>query len=158
MKAKAFDQSFIFERGLSVVRQMVANHKMKSRTRDVAVATTSTLAAGAAAEIAELGGNAIDCGLAAAMCSINTQPGVCALLGGAFVTIWSADGKPLTIDGNVAVPGLGSQPGTSASTDSVELEYGGGITTLIGAGVSRRPRYVGRITSRVGAFRDNSLA
>jgi len=134
MKAKAFDQSFIFERGLSVVRQMVATHKMKSRTRDVAVATTSTLAADAAAEIAELGGNAIDCGLAAAMCSINTQPGVCALLGGAFVTIWSADGKPLTIDGNVAVPGLGSQPGTSASTDSVELEYGGGVTTLIGAG------------------------
>jgi gamma-glutamyltranspeptidase/glutathione hydrolase len=82
MKAKAFDQSFIFERGLSVVRQMVATHKMKSRTRDVAVATTSTLAADAAAEIAELGGNAIDCGLAAAMCSINTQPGVCALLGG----------------------------------------------------------------------------
>lgn len=113
---------------------MVAINAMKTRARDVAVATTSALAADAAAEIAELGGNAIDCGLAAAMCSINTQPGVCALLGSAFVTIWSADGQALTIDGNAAIPGLGLQPGINASTDSVELKYGGGVKTLIGAG------------------------
>lgn len=113
---------------------MVAVDTMKTRVCDVAVATTSALAAEAAAEIAELGGNAIDCGLAAAMCSINTQPGVCALLGSAFVTIWSADSQALTIDGNAAIPGLGLQPGMNASTHSVELEYGGGVTTLIGAG------------------------
>jgi gamma-glutamyltranspeptidase len=37
------------------------------------------------------------------------------------------------MDGKIAVPGLGSQPGTSASTNSFELECGGGVTTLIGA-------------------------
>jgi len=107
---------------------------MKASARSIAVATTSAIAAEAAAEIAELGGNAVDCGIAAAMCSINTQPGVCALLGGAYVTIWTESGKPITIDGNVAVPGLGTKSGFKATTDSVALEYGGGITTLIGAG------------------------
>ena len=44
----------------------------------VAVATTSQLAADAAAEVAEQGGNAVDCALAAALLTINTEPGVCA--------------------------------------------------------------------------------
>jgi gamma-glutamyltranspeptidase/glutathione hydrolase len=99
----------------------------------VAVATTSQTAADAAAEIAELGGNAVDCGIAAAMCAINTQPGVCALAGSAFVTIWEAGGSPVTIDGNVAVPGAGLERDTVAAAESVTLEYGGGVTTLVGA-------------------------
>ena len=76
----------------------------------VAVATTSQIAADAAEEMAELGGNAVDCGIAASLCSINTQPGVCALAGSAFVTLWTPDGEPITIDGNVAIPGIGAAP------------------------------------------------
>ena len=98
----------------------------------VAVATTSQLAADAAAEVAELGGNAVDCGIAAAMCSINTQPGVCALAGSAFVTIWPPGGDPLTIDGNVNVPGLGEPSTHALPIESVFLDYGGGIETLVG--------------------------
>ncbi len=101
----------------------------------IAVATTSQSAADAAREVADLGGNAVDCALAAALYSINTEPGVCALGGGAFVTVWREDGDPVTIDGNVAVPGAGltdDQRGRGAV--KVTLDYGGGITTLVGPG------------------------
>ncbi len=102
---------------------------------NVAVATTSALAADAAAQIADAGGNAVDCALAAALLSINTQPGVCALAGSAYVTVWLPGGTPVTIDGNVAVPGRGLPSGyRNDSTDSVTMDYGGGITTLAGAG------------------------
>jgi gamma-glutamyltranspeptidase/glutathione hydrolase len=101
----------------------------------VAVATTSQLAADAAREVAAAGGNAVDCALAAGLLTINTEPGVCALGGSAFITIWSAGEDPVTVDGNVAVPGKGldtSQLGKGAV--EVELDYGGGITTLVGPG------------------------
>ncbi|MGI9203071.1 MAG: gamma-glutamyltransferase, partial [Woeseiaceae bacterium] len=107
---------------------------MATNANDIAVATTSQLAADAAAEIADLGGNAVDCGIAAAMCSINTQPGVCALAGSAFVTIWPPGQKPITIDGNVAVPGAGLPTNRAVCAEPVELEYGGGVRTLVGAG------------------------
>ena len=101
----------------------------------IAVATSSQLAADAAEEVASLGGNAVDCALAAALLTINTEPGVCALGGSAFITIWPAGDEPVTIDGNVAVPGAGltrEQCGHGAV--SVTLAYGGGITTLVGPG------------------------
>ena len=106
---------------------------MSPAGKRIAVATTSPLAADAAAEIAEAGGNAVDCGIAAAMCSINTQPGVCALAGSAFVTIWVDGGQPVTIDGNVAVPGIGADESGPPPAESVELAYGGGVKTLVGA-------------------------
>ena len=102
-------------------------------THKVAVATTSQAAADAAAEIAELGGNAVDCAIAAAIYSINTEPGVCALAGSAYVTIWPPSGDPITIDGNVAIPGMGLPPETSPAAESVYMEYGGGVETVIGA-------------------------
>ena len=100
----------------------------------VAVATTSQLAADAAAEVADSGGNAVDCGVAAALVAINTEPGVCALAGSAFVTLWLPDVDAITIDGNVTVPGSGIA-GIDGEHDinPVEMEYGGGVTTLIGA-------------------------
>jgi gamma-glutamyltranspeptidase/glutathione hydrolase len=101
----------------------------------VAVATTSQLAADAAYEIASLGGNAVDCALAASLLTMNSEPGVCALAGGAYVTIWKPGSDPVTVDGNVAVPGLGLAPGQRGKgVESVSLEYGGGITTLVGTG------------------------
>lgn len=98
----------------------------------VAVATTSTLAADAAAEVADLGGNAVDCAIAAALSSINTQPGVCALPGSAFVTVLVPGHEPVTIDGNVTIPGLGAGDFVPDPV-SVSLEYGGGVETLVGA-------------------------
>ncbi len=106
---------------------------MSADSARAAVATTSPLAADAAAEIAELGGNAVDCGIAAAFCSINTQPGVCALAGSAYVTIWRPGEAPVTIDGNVAVPGMGLDDKTAVVPESVTIAYGGGVTTLVGA-------------------------
>ena len=101
----------------------------------VAVATTSQLAADGVREVADAGGNAVDCALAAALTTMNTEPGVCALAGSAFVTIWQPDAEPVTIDGNVAVPGRGlAAEELGRAAPSVTLEYGGGITTLAGPG------------------------
>jgi gamma-glutamyltranspeptidase/glutathione hydrolase len=119
MKARAFARS-------SISREHVTS---------VAVATSSALAADAAQEIAAAGGNAVDCALAAALLTMNTEPGVCALAGGAFITIWPAGKSPLTIDGNVTVPGAGvaaSERGNG--TLRVSMHYGGGIETLVGPG------------------------
>ncbi|MCH8335787.1 MAG: gamma-glutamyltransferase [Proteobacteria bacterium] len=99
----------------------------------VAVATTSQGAADAAAEICELGGNAVDCAIAAVMYSINTEPGVCALAGGAYATVWPPGGDPVTIDGNVAVPGTGLPAGVRPGAESIHMDYGGGVETLVGA-------------------------
>lgn len=101
----------------------------------IAVATTSQLAADAAREVADAGGNAVDCALAAALLTINTEPGVCALGGSAFITIWRAEGDPVTIDGNVAVPGAGlTDEQCKRGAVEVTMDYGGGITTLVGPG------------------------
>ncbi len=101
----------------------------------VAVASTSQLAADAASEVAAAGGNAVDCALAAALLAMNTEPGVCAMAGGAYITVWAAGSDPITIDGNVAVPGAGladAERGHGAV--GVSMEYGGGIETLVGTG------------------------
>lgn len=101
----------------------------------VAVATTSRLAAEAARELATTGGNAVDCALAAALLTMNTEPGVCALAGSAFVTIWKPDADPVTIDGNVTVPGTGlADDERGGGAEAVTIGYGGGITTLAGPG------------------------
>lgn len=100
----------------------------------VAVATTSQLAADAAAEIANAGGNAVDCAVAAALLTMNTEPGVCALAGSAFITIWPAESDAVTIDGNVAIPGFGNPEFDAESgIQAIHMEYGGGIETLVGA-------------------------
>lgn len=101
----------------------------------VAVATTSQLAADAAEEVAASGGNAVDCALAASFLTVNTEPSVCALAGSAFVTVWPEGRDPVTIDGNVAVPGIGltgSQRGRGGV--EVKLDYGGGVETIVGPG------------------------
>lgn len=122
----------------------------------VAVATTSQLAADAAQEVADGGGNAVDCALAAALLTINTEPGVCALGGSAFVTIWSADADPVTIDGNVAVPGKGlADDERKRGAVEVSIAYGGGITTLVGAGSVAVP---GTLAALEKAWQSNGRA
>ncbi len=86
-------------------------------------------------EVQEAGGNAVDCALAASLLTMNTEPGVCALAGGAYVTIWGPDSDPVTIDGNVAVPGSGlPDERRKLGTETVHMDYGGGIETLVGSG------------------------
>ena len=104
-------------------------------SRRVAVATTSELAATAARDVHAAGGNAVDCALAASLLTMNTEPGVCALAGGAYVTIWGPGIEAVTIDGNVAVPGAGLPAAARGQgAESVTMDYGGGIVTLVGAG------------------------
>jgi gamma-glutamyltranspeptidase/glutathione hydrolase len=101
----------------------------------VAIATTTANAAEAARSVAEAGGNAVDCALATAIMSVNSEPGVCALAGGGYVTIWAPGDEPVTIDGNHAVPGLGLRDDERGQgKTSVWLDYGGGIETVVGTG------------------------
>ncbi|MFK8052230.1 MAG: gamma-glutamyltransferase [Woeseiaceae bacterium] len=100
----------------------------------VAVATSSTLAAEAAAEIVDLGGNAVDAAIAASLLTMNTEPGVCALAGGAMITVWPANADPVSYDGYVTVPGLGHASAAAGKYETVSMQYGGGVTTIIGAG------------------------
>ena len=101
----------------------------------IAIATTSQRAADAARLVAEQGGNAVDCALAAALVTVNTEPGVCALAGSAFITIWRDGEAPVTIDGNVTFPGAGlADAARGRGAVDVELDYGGGVRTLVGPG------------------------
>jgi len=105
-----------------------------------AVVCSTQLAAKAADEIVRQQGNAVDVAIAAVLVSMSTEPGVCALSAGGYLTIWSPDGRPVTIDGNVSMPGHGGteQDPFSACT-RVRLEYGGGLETLIGPGSVATP-------------------
>jgi gamma-glutamyltranspeptidase/glutathione hydrolase len=106
----------------------------------IATASSSQLAADAAARIAQEGGNAVDGAVAAALVSVLTEPGVCALGGGGFVTIWTPGFDPVTIDGYVEMPGRGlPRERFGKGVFDVTMEYGGGITTTIGHGSTGTP-------------------
>lgn len=97
----------------------------------VAIAAPSALSARAARAVVEQGGNAVDAAIAGAVASMVSEPGVTAPGAGAFVTIWPHDGPPVVYDGYMAVPGIGGRNPEPAET-MVEMEYGGGIRTLVG--------------------------
>ncbi len=60
---------------------------------------------------------------------------MCALAGSAFITIWKEGQDAVTIDGNVAVPGMGlADTDRGRGAVPVTMEYGGGIETLVGPG------------------------
>jgi len=104
---------------------------MKSR---LAIAATSELAAQAGAHVADAGGNAVDAAIAAILVSINTEPGMCSLACGGYMTVWPAGGDPVTLDGYVTAPGSGSDPLPESRRNAwdVHMMYGGGVTTTIG--------------------------
>jgi len=102
-------------------------------TTALAIATTSELAAQAGADIARAGGNAVDAAIAASLVSMNTEPGVCSLGCGGYITVWPPGQDPITLDGYVAAPGKGSSINDADRVAvEVHLEYGGGVTTVIG--------------------------
>jgi gamma-glutamyltranspeptidase/glutathione hydrolase len=107
----------------------------------VAVAASNALAAAAGVRLADAGGNAIDAGLAAALVSMVCEPGICAVAGGAFVTIAPPDGSaPVTVDGNVEMPGRGLPPERlGRGRREVTTDYGGGVTMTIGHGSVATP-------------------
>ncbi len=126
---------------------------------EVAVATTSTLAADAARRIIERGGNAVDAALTAALVTMNTEPGVCALAGGAFVTVWAPGEAPVTFDGYVAVPGLGVEGRAAAEAAiDVSMDYGGGITTTIGPASVAVPGSLAAVDAAMSEFGRLGLA
>lgn len=120
----------------------------------VAVASSSRLSADAGAAAAGLGGNAVDAAIAACLVSMTTEPGVCALGAGGYVTVWSPGEPPVTIDGYAAVPGLGlPDPRFGEGAWEVELTYGGGVKTLVGYGSVGVPgglAAMGRASERYG--------
>lgn len=98
------------------------------------VAAPSTLAAEVGAEISGSGGSVVDSVIASALMAMCTEPGVCAPGGGGFITVWSPNQEPVSIDGYMAMPGRALDPDRRIVTRRVSMEYGGGVTTEVGPG------------------------
>jgi gamma-glutamyltranspeptidase/glutathione hydrolase len=107
----------------------------------VAVAASNPLAAEAALGLARAGGNAVDAALAAVLVAMVCEPGVCSPAGGAYVTVSPDDGSaPVTVDGNVAMPGRGlPREAFGRGLREVTTTYGGGVTMTVGHGSVATP-------------------
>ncbi len=107
----------------------------------MAVAASNQLAAEAGLRLAEVGGNAVDAALAAVVVAMVCEPGICSPAGGAFVTVAPADGSPpVTIDGNVEMPGRGlPREARGQGLREVTTEYGGNLVMTVGHGSVATP-------------------
>jgi gamma-glutamyltranspeptidase/glutathione hydrolase len=106
----------------------------------VAVAAPSALAAAAGAAIADAGGNAVDAAIAASIFASVSEPGVCSLGAGGFITVSTAEGESVVYDGQVEMPGRGLAPERfGRAMFEVSMAYGGGTTTLAGPGSVATP-------------------
>lgn len=100
-----------------------------------AVAGPNTYSVQAGAQVAALGGNAVDVGLGGMFAALVTEPSIASLGGGAFVTIAPPGGEPVTVDGSVAMPGIGlPAEAFGRGMDALYLDYGGGTHLDIGPG------------------------
>lgn len=110
-------------------------------TTRIAIAASNRLAADAGLRLAESGGNAVDAAVAALLVAIVCEPGVCSPAGGAFVTVAPADGSaPMTVDGNVEMPGRGLPAAAfGVGMREVTTQYGGGLTMTVGHGSVATP-------------------
>lgn len=101
----------------------------------VAVAGPNPYSVEAGAQVAAVGGNAVDVALAGMFAALVTEPSIASLGGGAFVTVAPPGGDPVTIDGSVAMPGLGlPQEAFGRGMDPLYIEYGGGVHLDVGYG------------------------
>src|SRR6187431_1002619 len=101
----------------------------------VAIAATGPVSLAAGREVALAGGNAVDVAVAAAMAAMSTEPGIVSLAGGAFISVWPANGDPVVIDGNVEMPGRGLPVERfGGGVEEVSFAYGGGVTLFAGHG------------------------
>ncbi len=105
-----------------------------------AIAAPNALAAQAGIDVVALGGTAVDAAVAALAVTYVTEPGIVSAMGGAFVNVWPAGGKPQVIDGNCEMPGRSAGPERFGSgLRAIHLDYGGGITINAGAGSVATP-------------------
>src|SRR5690349_19856783 len=108
--------------------------------RRVAVVGTGPVSAEAGLHAIRAGGNAVDAAIAAMVAAMTTEPGIVSVLGGAFVTVWPADGEPEVVDGNVEMPGRGlPRERFGSGLREVRTTYGGGLTLYAGHGSVATP-------------------
>lgn len=122
----------------------------------VAIAAGSQIAADAGAAAAANGGNAVDAAIAAALTSMCTDPGIIALGAGAYLTISPPDGDAIVIDAYAEMPGR-AVPSSAFGQGAreVHIEYGGGLTTMVGHGTIATPGAIagcGVASERFGAI------
>ena len=111
------------------------------RGRGIAVSAPNELAAAAGVGVARDGGNAVDAAIAAAVTTMVTELGLVSLSAGGFVTLQLPGEDAVTVDGGVAVPGLGLDALVPApdSTWDVTTDYAGGTTMTVGPGTIAVP-------------------
>ncbi len=119
----------------------------------IAVAGANQLTADAAAAVGADGGSAVDACVAGALVAMLTEVGVCALGAGGFVTVWPADGNPVTIDGYMEMPGRGlPEDAFGNGGQRVSMEYGGGLETIIGPGSVATPGGLAALAKAIDLF------
>ncbi|MBR7742707.1 gamma-glutamyltransferase [Phycicoccus sp. BSK3Z-2] len=107
---------------------------------EVALAATGRVSLDAGRAVAGAGGNAVDVAVAAAVAAMASEPGIVSLAGGAFVSVWPADGDPVVLDGNVEMPGRGLEASAfGGGVREVFTAYGGGVTMFAGHGSVATP-------------------
>ena len=110
-------------------------------TTRIGIAAPNAASADAALSVASQGGGAVDAAIAAMLATMVNEPGIVSLTGGAFITIWPAGThRAVTVDGCVAMPGLG-RPADAPPPDvrEVTTDYGGGLTMTVGHGSVATP-------------------
>jgi len=107
--------------------------------RRVAISAGSTIAAEAAADVADHGGNAVDAAVAATITGMCTGPGIIAPGGSVFVTVWPPGGDPVVIDAYAEMPGRGLPDPPAEFGERVSMAYGGGMETMVGHGSVATP-------------------
>ncbi|MBT8211865.1 MAG: gamma-glutamyltransferase family protein [Acidimicrobiia bacterium] len=106
----------------------------------VTIASGSQLSADAGAAIADAGGNAVDAAIGAAIVSMCTEPGIIAPGASGYLTIWDPESEPVVIDAYAEMPGRGLRPERFGQGGTeVHIDYGGGMTTVVGAGSVATP-------------------
>jgi len=124
--------------------------------RRVSIAAPSRMARDAAAEIADLGGNAVDCAVGSTLAGMVTEPGMIAPGASGFITVWPAGEDPVVVDAYAAMPGLGLPEHERRDHGRrISMAYGGGMETLVGHGSIATPGAIaglGRVSEQFGAM------
>ena len=118
---------------------MVTEPGGERRGLGIAVSAPNELAAAAGVGVARDGGNAVDAAVAAAVTTMVTELGLVSLSAGGYVTLQLPGEDAVTVDGGVAVPGLGLDRPREGATWDVTTDYAGGTTMTIGPGTIAVP-------------------
>ena len=106
----------------------------------VTIAAGTRITAEAGAAVAQLGGNAVDAAIAAAIVSVCTDTGIMSPGCGGFVTIWPPGDEPIVIDGYSEMPGRGLKgEHLGEATHEVVFDYGGETRQRVGYGTIATP-------------------